>query len=157
MLNDAIDRIAGPKASPSIEAVASSMTAAEMREAAIIHLSALMEGEPEGVTDRGFQINGVTLELAPTDDASAVIRYGDVSKGFAVHGASLARGDGPTSLAALLRLYLYARDRSDTLLYLPAPMRLERISALAAATGSSERFVRYLLARYRSLSERAAA
>jgi len=157
LLNDAIDRIAGPEASPSVEAVASSMTAGEVREAAIIHLSALLEGEPEGVTDQEFQVNGLTLRLAPTDDAGATIRYADVSKGFAVQGASLTRDDGPTSLAALLKIYLYARDRSDTLLYLPAPMRSERIADLAQATGASERFVRYLLARYRNLSERAAA
>lgn len=157
MLNDAIDRIAEPEASPTFEDVASSMTAAEVREAAIIHLSALLEAEPERVTDEDLQVNGLTLQLVPTDDPGATIRYDDVSKGFAVQGASLTRGDGPTSLAALLKIYLYARDRSDTLLYLPALMRAERITDLAQATGASERFVRHLLACYRNLAERAAA
>ncbi|WP_257541855.1 hypothetical protein [Sphingobium sp. CFD-1] len=158
LLNDAIDRIAGPGAGPqSAEAVAASMTPAEIREAAIIHLSTLLEAEPESVDDQGILVGGLRVKLEPSENVNAAIRYDDVAAGFTVEGASLARHDGPKSLAALLRIYLYARDRSDNLLYLPAAMRAERIAALVDSTKASERFICYLLARYQILSARAAA
>ncbi|WP_140420649.1 hypothetical protein [Novosphingobium sp. B 225] len=158
MLNDAIDRIAESDASsPSADAVASSMTAQEIREAAIIHLSALLEGAPDSVGEEDILINGLKLKFVATDKSDTPIHYDDVAVGFAVEGASLARRDGPTSLAALLRIFLYARDCSDSLLFLPAAMRSERIVALAKATDASERFVRFVLAGYHNLSARAAA
>jgi hypothetical protein len=64
------------------------------------------------------------------------------------------RRDGPTTLSALLYLFQYARDRSDILLYLPPAMRAKRITTLAGDTGASDRFVRYVLACYPTLSAR---
>lgn len=156
LLNDAIDRIAGFEASPaSAGAVASSMTATEIREAAIIHLSTLLEAEPDSVGGEHISLGGLRLKLLPTNDVDAPIRYEDIDAGFRVEGATLVRRDGPTSLSALLSICHYARDRSDTLLYLPREMRAERIACLAESTSASERFIRYLMARYPSLAARA--
>jgi hypothetical protein len=153
LLNSAIDRIAGFEASPtSAGAVASSMTATEIREAAIIHLSGLLEAEPDSVTLEHISVGGLQLKLLPTKEVDAPIRYKDVDAGFLVEGANIVRRDGPTSLSALLSLCLYVRDRSDTLLYLPKDMRAERIACLAKSTSASERFIRYLMASYHSLT-----
>jgi hypothetical protein len=157
-LNEAIDRIAGGDATPEPEkVVAASLSPEEIREAAVIHLSTLLEAEPEGVDGEEIRLGGLAVKLLATDDSKAPIRYDDVDVGFIVEGAILTRSDGPTSLEALLRIYQYARDRSDVLLYLPQAMRAERIASLADSTGASDRFIRYLLARYRTLSNKAAA
>lgn len=157
MLNESIDRIAGWGATPEpADAVASSLQGGDLREAVIIHFSALLEAEPSSIDGEEVVIGGLSTRLVPTGDPSAPIRYNDVGVGFAVEGASVVRRDGPTSLSALLYLYYYARDRSDTLLYLPQAMRAERIAALAEKTGASERFVRYVLARYDTLSTKVA-
>jgi hypothetical protein len=158
LLNEAIDRIAGGEATPEREnVVAASLSPEEIREAAVIHLSTLLEAEPDGIDGEEIRLGGLAVKLRATDDPKAPIRYEDVSVGFAIEGASLRRSDGPRSLEALLRIYQYARDRSDVLLYLPQAMRAERISSLAHSTGASDRFVRYVLARYRTLSDKAAA
>ncbi len=157
LLNDAIDRIAGCGATPEpAEVVASSLKRGDLRQAAIIHLSALLETEPSNVDGGEIVIGGLSIRLVPTDDPTAPIRYDNVGARFAVERASVVRRDGPTSLSALLYLYQYARDRSDILLYLPPAMRAERIARLAGETGASERFVRYVLARYPTLSARVA-
>lgn len=156
LLNNVIDRIAGFEASPaSAGAVASSMTATEIREAAIIHLSTLLEAEPDAVSGGDISVGGLRLKLLPTNDADASIRYEDVGAGFRVEGAIVDRRDGPTSLSALLSICHYARDRSDTLLFLPQEMRAERIGCLAESTNASKRFIRYLIAHYSSLAARA--
>lgn len=158
LLNEAIDRIAGGGATPEPEkVVAASLSPEEIREAAVIHLSSLLEAEPEAVDGEKIRLGGMAIKLLRTNDKKAPIRYDDVDIGFAVEGASLTRSDGPRSLEALLHIYQYARDRSDGLLYLPQTMRAKRIASLARSTGASERFIRYLLARYRTLSNMAAA
>jgi hypothetical protein len=132
--------------------VAASLKGQELRQAAIIHLSALLEASPSIITGEQVVIGGISVRLVTTDDPNAPIRYDDVGVSFAVEGASVVRRDGPTSLSALLRLYLYARDRSDTLLYLPQAMRNTRIAAVVEDSGASERFVRYVLVHYGTLS-----
>ncbi len=153
LLNSTIDRIAGSEASQtSAGAVASSMTEIEIREAAIVHLSSLLEAEPDSVDLEHISVGGLQLKLLPTKELDAPIRYTDIDAGFLVEGANIVRRDGPTSLSAMLSLCLYARDRSDTLLYLPREMRAERIACLAKSTSASERFIRYLMASYHSLA-----
>ena len=156
LLDNVIDRIAGFEASPtSPSAVVFSMTATEIREAAIIHLSALLEAAPNMVCGDDVSVGGLRLKLLPVNDANAPIRYEDVGAAFGVEGAIVDRRDGPTSLSALLSILHYARDRSDTLLFLPREMRAERIGRLAKSTSASERFIRYLMAHYPSLAARA--
>lgn len=157
MLDEAIDRIAGRGGiREPVDVVASSLQSGDQRQAAIIHLSALLEAEPSKRAGEEVVIGGLSVRLVPTDDPNAPIRYGDVGAGFAVEGASIVRRDGPTSLSALLYLYYYARDRSDALATLPGAMRTARIAALVKETGASERFVRYVLVHYRTLSARGA-
>jgi hypothetical protein len=159
LLNQAIDRIAGWDATTPEPAgvVASSLTSNEIREAAVIHLSTLLEAEPDRVDGENIELGGLAVKLVATEDPGAPIRYNDVGVGFTVEGATITRMDGPNSLEALLRIFQYARDRSGALLYLPQAIRTERIAGLAKSSAASERFVRYLLARYDSLSTRAAA
>jgi hypothetical protein len=155
-LNEVIDRIAGLGATPEpSDIVASNLESGDVRRAAIIHLAALLEAEPSGFNGDKLVIGGLSIRLVASNDLNAIIRYNDVGAGFEVEGASIVRSDGPASLGDLLYLYYYARDRSDTLLHLPQAMRNERIAALSKEIGASERFVRYVLARYHTLSARA--
>jgi hypothetical protein len=158
LLNAAIDRLAragGLSDAPG--EVARSLDEADLREAALIHLSALLEAEPTNVRSDGVSIGGIALGLVASRDPSATLFYEDLATGFLVQGADLERRDGPTTMAALLELLQYARDRSDTLLYLPTDHRKERIARLVERTGASERFVRFILARYHTLSSKVAA
>jgi hypothetical protein len=155
-LNEAIDRIAGAGTTQeTADLVASKLNGQELRQAAIIHLSALLEASPTAIAGEQVIIGGLSVRLINTDDPKAPIRYDDIGVGFAVEGASLVRRDGPTSLSALLSLCCYARERSDSLLYLPHEMRNRRITDLAEESGASERFVRYVLVHYDTLSARA--
>lgn len=157
MLNEAIDRIAGSGTTREpADVVASSLAGPELRQAAIIHLSALLEALPSTIAGDQVVIGGLSVRLVTSDDPKAPIRYDDIGVGFTVEGASIVRRDGPTSLSALLSLYCYARDQSDTLLYLPQEMRNRRIAALVEESGASERFVRYVLVHYGTLYARVA-
>jgi hypothetical protein len=158
LLNEAIDRIAGWGATPEApDAVASALRPDAIQEAAVIHISALLEADLEGVSGNELRFGGMTVRVEVTEDPAAPIRYDDVGIGFGISGVTLTRQDGPSRLEALLRIFQYARDRSDGLLYLPSAMRAERVAELAVSTGASERFVRFLLARYHTLSTKAAA
>ena len=156
-MNKAIDRIAGLGATAEpADVVASGLQGGDVQEAALIHLAGLLDVEPNSVDGERVVIGGQPIRLVRSDDPSAPIRYEDVGAGFAIEGFSVVRSDGPTSLSELLYLYHYARDRSDTLLYLPQAMRDERIAALAKEAGASERFVRYVLINYAVLSAKVA-
>jgi hypothetical protein len=54
-------------------------------------------------------------------------------------------------LSDMLRLLHYARDHSDTLVYLPSGMRDSRLRTVASACCASVPFTRFILARFPSL------
>ena len=64
MLNEAIDRIAGRGANPEpADVVASSLQRADLRKAALVHLSALLEAEPSVVIGDEVSIGGLSIRL----------------------------------------------------------------------------------------------
>jgi hypothetical protein len=132
------------------------LTAAERREAAALHVGALVETLPSHAVGASVHFGAVSAELIETREGGD-ISYQDLGIGFHIEGLTLSFNDGPTTMAALLELLHYGRDRSDVLLYLPAEVRSERIRALAQRTGSSERFVRYLLAHAPAIERKLAA
>lgn len=153
MLNEALDRIHGWGApSEPAKAVATRLDKADVRAAALIHLAALFESAPDPVEGETVVIAGVAVRLVPSADPSAAIWYKDIGAGFDVVGANLVRRNGPDTLADLLWLFQFSRDHTDTLLYLPRAMRDQRIREMGELTGAGERFVRYLLTHYPSLS-----
>ncbi|MBB2199876.1 MAG: hypothetical protein ABF479_15830 [Gluconacetobacter sp.] len=54
-------------------------------------------------------------------------------------------------LIDLLDIYQYAHGQSDILLYLPPELRNARIAELAERSNASDRFVRFILARFGSI------
>jgi hypothetical protein len=155
LLNDVLDRIDVAELTP-MEA-ARSLGASERLAAAIVHLSALIGAEPSSVCGNEVVLNGLTLTLAEAQSPGAPLWYADLDVGFTIEGGRLANEDGPETMTQLLDLCLYARDRSDTLLYLPQSERALRVAALVARTGASERFVRFTLAHFRSIRDEIAA
>lgn len=155
LLNDILDKIDSADLSP--EGAAHGLSATERRAAAIVHLSALIGAEPSAVRGNEVVLNGLTLILAETQSPHAPLWYSDLNTGFTIEGGRLANEDGPKTMNQLLDLCQYARDRSDTLLYLPQSERALRIAALVDRTGASERFVRFVLARFRSIRDEIAA
>lgn len=121
------------------------LTPGARREAAVIHLGALLESLPATPSGDSYRFGAITLELAEADEG--VIAYNDIGVAFEVSGARIVENDGPSTMAGLLELLSYAQAGSDALFYLPSALRDERIAALVARTGASERFVRYVLGR----------
>ena len=153
LLNEAISRISGNWGVPEpAERVACELDAEEVFEAALIHLCALIEVVPTKINHETLDIGGVLVRLDRTSEPSAPIWYEDLGTGFITPKSALSRQDGPRTLAALLMLILYARDQSDSLVLLPPEMRDRQVGNLCQSTGASERFVRFLLARYPSLA-----
>lgn len=132
---------------PSTDEIALALPPAELREVATIHLAALLGTVPTETKNSPIRFGNLAVDLDASKDQSGIF-YEDIGAGFAVRGATLAQLDGPRRLADFLELLQYARDRSDTLLYLPTDMRNERIENLAKSVGASERFVRFVLANY---------
>jgi hypothetical protein len=158
LLNEAIDRIAGLGSPPQdAQAVAAELTRRQLSEAAQIHLATLLALDIEGTDGTNIDFGGLTVRMIERDAADAVIRYEDVDAGFDVEGVTLTRGDGPTRLASLLSLLVFAREGSDGLVYLPSKMRNARITDVADRAGASERFVRHLITHYRKLADKVAA
>ena len=155
MLNDVLDRIGAATLTP-VDA-ARSLGESQRLAAAIIHLSALIGAEPSTVCGNEVVLNGLTLTLVETLMPPAPLWYADLDMGFTIEGGRLANEDGPKTMTQLLALCLFARDRSDTLLYLPQPERALRVGALVERTGASERFVRFVLAHFHSIRDEIAA
>lgn len=153
MLNEVIDRILGVGSPPEpATAVAASIGAEGLREAAIIHLAALLDAIPSSINGDEIEIGGLRLCLEPSEDPEAPIRYDDVRAGFAAEGAAISRRDGPRTLSSLLELFTLARDGADVIYFMPPALRSERIAAIVAQTGASERFVRFVVAHFEKLS-----
>jgi hypothetical protein len=155
LLNDVLDKI--DSADLTLVEAARSLGKSERREAAIVHLSALIGADPSAVRGNEVVFNGLTLTLADTQSPHAPLWYADLNTGFAIEGEHLANEDGPETMSQLLDICQYARDRSDILLYLPQSERDLRVAALVERTGASERFVRFVLARFRSIRDEIAA
>ena len=157
MLIDVLNNLSAPgPARHRFSQAARELGSKERREAAVLHLSALLEALPEVMVGDRLDFDGVSASLAETD-RGADIDYDDLGLGYRVDGARLARQDGPPTMAGLLELLVYARDRSDTVLFLPNEMRQERILELARRVGASERFVRFVLARAPAIERNIAA
>jgi len=155
LLNDVLDRIDAATLTP-VDA-ARGLGESQRLAAAIVHLSALIGAEPSTVRGNEVVLNGLTLTLVETLMPPAPLWYADLSMGFTIEGARLDNTDGPETMTQLLALCLFARDRSDTLLYLPQSERALRVAALVERTGASERFVRFVLAHFRSIRDEIAA
>lgn len=132
-------------------AAAAAMSDEEVTTAAVFHATGLLDRVPTAVN--GGRVSLGNLSVAITPGLTGEIAYGDIGRSFAIDGARVAKNDGPRTMSGLLTVLEYARNRADTLLYLPAAMRADRISNLAQRSGASERFVRSSLAHYRSVAE----
>jgi hypothetical protein len=81
----------------------------------------------------------------------ADIEYRDRNVSFHADGVEITNRDGPRMLSDMLRLLNYARDHSDTLVFLPFDMRARRLDAVASECGASVRFTRFVCANFPSL------
>lgn len=158
MLVDVLNRLSGERSDPQkLAQAAGELTAEERREAAILHLSALVEHLPDAVSGDAVEFPGMSLDLVAAAKGECDICYEDIDAGFKVVGGRLTRSDGPSTMSGLIDLLLEARSGSDVLLYLPADMRKERIEAMTARVQASERFVRFMLARAPAIERAIAA
>ena len=145
MLVNVLNGLAAPGAAQAAYGEAArGMSSEERREAVVLHLAAVLGSLPQGGASGRLQFPGLRVALEETR-AGGDIRYDDIDTGFSVDGADLSGDDGPSTMAGLLELLVYARERSDALFYVSQAMRTDRIAALARRIGASERFVRFVL------------
>ncbi len=132
-------------------AAAAAMSGNEVAAAAVFHAAGLLDLAPTAVDGERVSLGNLAVAIMPAEDGE--IAYCDIDRSFAIDGASVSENDGPTTMTGLLTILQYARDRADTLLYLPAAMRGDRIADLASRAGAGERFVRSSLVQYRRAAE----
>ena len=157
MLVNVLNALAAPgAASEGYGEAARGLTSDERREAVTLHLAAILESLPRDSAGERLEFPGLSLALEETDEEGD-IAYGDIGIGYRVDGAQLARNDGPSTMSGLLELLVYARERSDSLLYVPQAMREDRIAALARGVGASERFVLFLMSKAPAIERNIAA
>jgi len=133
------------------DAATAAMSDDEVAAAAVFHAAGLLDRAPTAV--KGGRVSLGNLSVAITPGPNGEIAYGDIDRSFAIDGATVVDNDGPCTMSGLLAVLQYARNRADTLLYLPAAMRSDRIANLAQRSGASERFVRSSLVHYRRVAE----
>jgi hypothetical protein len=120
--------------------------------AVLFHVAGLLDCVPDSIGSDRTRFGNLSIALVPTP--AGILRYDDLNIAFDLDGATIAGNDGPTTMSGLLAILRYARDRADTLLYLPGAMRDDRIDELAVRTGAGRRFVLALLVHYRRVAER---
>jgi hypothetical protein len=146
MLADALNRLAEPnRVGSDFASEARNLSEQEEREAATLHLAALLNARPEDSSLGFVRVGALEARLLKATDVGN-LRYEDTGVAYTVSGATLAFNDGPRRLADLLEILLFARDRSDALFFLPPDLRQARFMDLAKRTGVSERFIRYFVA-----------
>jgi hypothetical protein len=133
------------------DTAAAAMDDHEIAAAAVFHAVGLLNWAPTAVSGNRVSLGNLSVEVTP--DPNGKIAYRDIGRSFSIDGAEGAHDDGPSTMSGLLTVLQYARDRADTLLYLPAAMRADRLSNLAHRSGASERFVRSSLVHYRLVAE----
>lgn len=157
MLVDVLNGLATPgSAHLSYEQAARSLSSDERREATTLHLSALLQSLPVSFSAERIEFPGLSLTLAEVTEG-ADLAYEDLGLGYRIEGAKVDPSGGPSRMSGLLELLVYARERSDTLTYLPAEMRRERIVDLVKRVGASEPFVRFILAQAPAIERNIAA
>ncbi len=140
LIDEALDRV---RAGESAKSVAETLTAAQVREVAHVHAASLRRSNIASVD------GDAAVAIVPArDEARPNILYEDIGEAFEVRGGELMICDGPSSMGSMLELLQYARDRSDTILYLEPAERSDRYSNLAALCGASVEFIKFLFAHY---------
>ena len=158
MLNDVLDLIWKSGSEPTVLTQAVDMMSdSQVLEAAMIHVAALIGLEPTRVSGNKMTFGAISAEVVRSSNGKGDVEYSDQGIGFVVQGVRIDQNDGPPTLALLLELFQYARDRSDTFLHLSPAEREARISAAAKRYHASERFVQIMLSRFRSLQSEIAA
>jgi hypothetical protein len=133
----------GDEAAPRL---ALSLSESERIAAVQLYVSALLDLCPIAVTSTTVTFSNfvATIEEAPR----GLISFSDLGTGYDVGGITIRENDGPGSMSGFMVLLEFARDHSDSLLYLPSDERDARISGLAERGGASARFVSAALAGY---------
>jgi|SRR5271156_1380008 len=155
MLAASLDRIHESGGAPeTASAVASELSSDDLWQVIILHLAGLLRQEP--ISGGSFETGSVQFEsfavrLRKVGTSDADIDYYDRNVSFHADGVEITNHDGPRMLSDMLRVLQYARDHSDTLVYLPSEMRARRLEKVASNCGASVPFTRFICARFPSL------
>jgi hypothetical protein len=155
MLTAGLNRIHDSGGAPDTAAgVAMRLSSDDLWRVAVMHLAALLRQQPVGAgsPDTGrVQFGSFALSLQYAGFSEADIEYQDRNVSFYADGLEIRSRDGPRTLSNMLLLLHYARDHSDTLVYLPSEIRARRLEAVAFGCSTSPAFTRFICATFPSL------
>lgn len=116
-----------------------------------IYISALVRSVPVEITARRVTFGNFFVQfkrkLEQLDGENPIFLAT-----FDITGIELKTDDGPKDVAGMLLILQFARDHSDSMLFSPAELRLERLSNLAERSGSSVKFAQFLIGNYPAIA-----